>query len=89
VSRGWLTAADADSGKISWKFESPAPVLAAVTPTASGVVFFGDMAGILYALNSDDGRKLWSRKFAGAIGGGIVSYAVKGKQRPRSGASRA
>jgi len=72
---------DADSGKIRWKFKSPAPILAAVTPTAGGVVFFGDMAGNLYALNADDGRKLWTRKLAGAIGGGIVSYTVKGKQR--------
>lgn len=79
--RGWLTATDADSGTIRWKFESPAPILAAVTPTAGGLVFFGDMAGNLYALDADDGRKLWTRKLSGAPGGGLVSYSVAGKQR--------
>jgi len=80
-AHGWLTATDADSGKVRWKFESPAPILAAVTPTAGGIVFFGDVGGNLYALDADDGQQRWKAKLDGAVGGGIISYAIKGRQR--------
>ena len=80
-SRGWLTATDADSGKIRWKFASPAPILAAVTPTAGGLVFFGDVNGNLYALDADDGQQRWKSKLDGALGGGIISYEIRGRQR--------
>lgn len=79
-SRGWLTATDADSGEVRWKFASPAPILAAVTPTAGGLVFFGDTAGNLYAFDADNGQQRWMKRFDGALGGGIVSYLVEGRQ---------
>jgi outer membrane protein assembly factor BamB len=41
-----------------------------MTPTAGGVVFFGDMGGNFYALDTATGRKLWGEKIGGAIGGG-------------------
>ena len=49
--------------------------------TAGGVVYFGDMGGNFYALDSADGRKLWGRKIGGAVGGGVITYAVDGKQK--------
>jgi len=79
--RGWLTATDADTGRVRWKFQTPAPILSAVTPTAGGLVLFGDLATNLYALDADSGKRLWSTKLDGAVGGGIVSYLVGGKQR--------
>ena len=45
-----------------------------MTPTAGGVVFFGDMGGNFYALDADDGHKLWGQKIGGAIGGGVITY---------------
>jgi alcohol dehydrogenase (cytochrome c) len=56
--RGWVTAIDADTGKIDWKYEAPTPVGAAVTPTAGGLVFTGDMDNNLVALDSHSGKKL-------------------------------
>lgn len=79
--RGWLTATDADSGEVRWKFEAPAPILSAVMPTAGGIVLFGDMATQLYALDAEIGKQLWSKKLDGALGGGIISYLVAGQQR--------
>jgi alcohol dehydrogenase (cytochrome c) len=52
-----------------------------MTPTAGDVVYFGDMGGNFYALDSVDGRKLWGRKIGGAEGGGVITYAVDGKQK--------
>jgi alcohol dehydrogenase (cytochrome c) len=39
--QGWVTSVDAGSGKLLWKFQAPAPILAGVTPTAGGLVFTG------------------------------------------------
>ena len=32
-ARGWLTAIDASTGAVRWKYESPKPLLSAVTTT--------------------------------------------------------
>jgi len=42
---GWLTASDAVTGARRWQFKAPAPVLSGVTPTAGGIVRFGDISG--------------------------------------------
>jgi alcohol dehydrogenase (cytochrome c) len=79
---GWITAVDADRGSIAWKRKLPAPVLGAVTPTAGGVVFAADMGGNIYAFNAATGATVWQTQTAGAVGGGIVSYAIaSGAQR--------
>ena len=77
---GWVTATDADSGAVRWRFKADAPVLAAVTPTAGGVVFTADMDANAYALDAATGRQLWRAKLAGVAGGGVVTYAVDGQQ---------
>ena len=79
---GWITAVDADRGSIAWKRIVPAPVVAAVTPTAGGVLFAADMDGNVYALDASTGATVWQTRTAGAVGGGIVSYAIpSGAQR--------
>jgi alcohol dehydrogenase (cytochrome c) len=80
-ARGWLTAYDAETGRVRWKFAAPKPVLAGVTPTASRLVFTADLGGNLYAFDTDNGRVLWSKDVGQSIGGGIVSYLAGGKQR--------
>ncbi len=78
--KGWINAFDADSGKLRWKFAVPAPVVSAITPTAGGIVFAGDMNGSLYALRSADGEVLKTIQTGGPIAGGIVTYTITGKQ---------
>lgn len=80
-ARGWMMATDADTGEVQWKVQISSPVLSGVTPTAGGLVFFGDVAGNLYAFDKANGRQLWSTKFDGALGGGVISYVVGGEQR--------
>jgi alcohol dehydrogenase (cytochrome c) len=81
TAKGWLTAFDADTGAVRWKFEASAPVVAAVTPTAGGLVFSADLKGGLRAFDAETGTVLWSLDSGQSIGGGIVSYAVGGRQR--------
>ena len=78
---GWTYAVDADTGAWRWRAKTNYPIQSGMTPTAGGVVFFGDMGGNFYALDTATGRKLWGQKIGGAIGGGVITYAVDGTQK--------
>jgi alcohol dehydrogenase (cytochrome c) len=78
---GWLYATDADTGVWKWRLKSNYPITGAVTPTAGGLVFFGDMGGNFYALDAATGQKLWGKKIGGAIGGGVITYTANGAQK--------
>jgi alcohol dehydrogenase (cytochrome c) len=78
---GWLTASDATTGAKAWRFRTPAPVMSGVTPTAGGVVLFGDMAGHFYALDSATGAQLWTKDLGAAVAGGVITYDAGHGQR--------
>ena len=52
-----------------------------MTPTAGGIVLFGDMGGNFYVLETASGQKLWGRKIGGAIAGGVITYTANGVQK--------
>ena len=78
---GWVYAADADTGVWKWRLKSDYPILSGMTPTAGGVVFFGDIGGNFYALDAANGQKLWIQNLGGAIGGGVITYIASGAQK--------
>ncbi len=78
---GWVYAIDADTGVWKWRLKSNYPVLSGMTPTAGGVVLFGDMGGNFYVLDAANGKKLWGQKIGGAIGGGVITYSANGAQK--------
>ena len=78
---GWMTASDADSGKRHWQFKAPFPLMGGITPTAGGVLFFGDMGGNFYAFDSASGKKLLSTDLGGAIAGGVITYDTGAGQK--------
>jgi alcohol dehydrogenase (cytochrome c) len=77
---GWVTALDSDNGKVTWRFHAAAPVVAGVTPTASGLVFAGDMNGDLMAFDARTGKVFLKTNLNGALAGGIITYGVEGHQ---------
>ncbi len=79
-SAGWITSFDALTGRERWKYKTSAPVVSGVTPTAGNVTFVGDMAGVLYAFQSDTGALLRKIDTRGAIAGGIITYQMAGRQ---------
>jgi alcohol dehydrogenase (cytochrome c) len=79
-SRGWLTAIDAATGAIKWKYESRRPMLAAVTTTAAGLVFAGELEGDFLALDATDGRVLYRFNTGGRLNGGISTYEIDNRQ---------
>jgi alcohol dehydrogenase (cytochrome c) len=78
---GWIYAVDADSGAWKWRLKSNYPILSGMTPTAGGLVFFGDVSGKFYALDAATGERLWGQKLGGAIGGGVITYTTDGVQK--------
>jgi alcohol dehydrogenase (cytochrome c) len=78
---GWVYAADADTGVWKWRLKSNYPIVSGMTPTAGGVVFFGDIGGNFYVLDASNGHRLWGRKIGGAIGGGVITYTANGVQK--------
>jgi alcohol dehydrogenase (cytochrome c) len=78
--RGWLTALDADDGRVRWRYASPTPLVAGITATAGGLVFTGDLRGSVLAFDARSGKILWRATTAQPIGGGVVSYASGGRQ---------
>ncbi len=73
---GWVTAIDADTGKVIWRYRSSSPMISGVTPTKGGVVFTGDLDGNLLAFEASSGKKLVAIPTGGAIAGGVVTYRV-------------
>jgi len=78
---GWLHAVDADTGVWKWRLKTNYPILGGLTPTAGGLLFFGDVGGNFYAVDAANGQKLWGQKLSGAIGGGVITYTANGAQQ--------
>jgi alcohol dehydrogenase (cytochrome c) len=79
-SQGWLTALDATTGAVRWKYRSPRPMVAAVTSTAGGLVLTGELTGDFLALDGRNGEVLYRFNTGGSMGGGIVTYEAGGQQ---------
>jgi alcohol dehydrogenase (cytochrome c) len=79
-STGWLTAIDASTGQVRWRYHSSRPMLAAVTTTSAELVFTGELTGDFMALDAKSGEVLYRFNTGGAMNGGVVTYAIDGKQ---------
>ncbi len=80
TARGWLSAFDAENGRVRWKFKAPHPIVAGVTPTGGDLVFAADLGGDVFAFGQKDGRVLWQTSAGQAIGGGLVVYKAAGHE---------
>ena len=80
LAHGWLTAIDASTGTIRWRYRSQRPMLAAVTATAGDLLFTGELGGDFLVLDARDGTVLYRFNTGGAMTGGVVTYQVAGKQ---------
>jgi alcohol dehydrogenase (cytochrome c) len=79
-SQGWLTAIDAATGAVKWKYRSPRPLVAAVTTTAGNIVMTGELTGDFTIFDARSGAVLYRFNTGGPMGGGVVTYAVGGRQ---------
>ena len=79
-SQGWLTAIDASTGGVKWKYRSARPMVAAVTTTAGNLLLTGELTGDFVVFDARSGDVLYRFNTGGPVGGGIVTYAAGGKQ---------
>ena len=79
-ARGWLQAIDATTGKVRWKKQWETPMSAALVATSGGLLITGSMDFDFVVMNAATGDILYKFNTGGSIGGGIVTYEVKGKQ---------
>ncbi len=77
---GHLDARDPITGAKKWEVRFPEPPMASVLSTAGNLVFVPDSRGTIHAYNADTGGELWNHGDGLGHQGGIVSYAVNGKQ---------
>jgi PQQ-dependent dehydrogenase (methanol/ethanol family) len=77
---GWTTAIDPATGAAKWHVKMPTPMIAALTPTAGGLLLTGDLNGDFLALDAKTGATLFSYDTKGALAGGIITYRAGGKQ---------
>jgi PQQ-dependent dehydrogenase (methanol/ethanol family) len=77
---GWIRAFDPTNGREVWRVHRDDPILAAVTPTAGGLLFTGDSGGQFLALDARSGQLLYRFTVGGPVAAAITTYAVTGKQ---------
>ena len=77
---GNITAVDYNTGKIKWQVDTEQPMIGGIMATAGGLVFTGEGNGTFSALDSANGRKLWSFQAGAGVNAPPSSYTVNGKQ---------
>ncbi len=80
AKQGWVTAVDASDGSVRWRYRSPRPMVAAVATTSGGVLFTAELTGDFLVLDARTGSELYRFNMGGPAGGGVVTYAVDGRQ---------
>lgn len=79
-ARGHVSASDPVSGEKRWEITFPEPPLASLLSTGGNLLFVPDARGVLHAFDAGNGKELCSFNNGVGHNGGIISYAVGGKQ---------
>jgi alcohol dehydrogenase (cytochrome c) len=77
---GVLRAYDVNADKIVWEWSTRSPLVTHVLTTAGNLVFFGTAEGKVIGLDARRGKPLWEFSVGTPISGGLMTYAVGGKQ---------
>lgn len=77
---GNFIAWDASTGKIVWSIPERFSVWSGALATAGDVVFYGDLAGYLKAIDAKSGKLLWKFKTPSGIIGNTNTWSHNGKQ---------
>lgn len=79
-AHGRLVARDPVSGDIRWEKRYDIIPHSALLTTDGGLLFNARYEGDLEAIDSANGRVLWTFNLGSGTNGGIISYATRGKQ---------
>jgi alcohol dehydrogenase (cytochrome c) len=79
--KGWITAVDADSGAVKWRYQAATPMVAGITVTGSGLILTADLNGDFLALDAATGNVVHRIPTSQPVGGGVITYQSAGQQR--------
>jgi alcohol dehydrogenase (cytochrome c) len=77
---GVLRAFDVNQNKVVWEWPNRTPLISHTVATGGDLVFQGTAEGKVVAVDAKSGQELWSFNVGTPQSGGIISYAVDGKQ---------
>jgi outer membrane protein assembly factor BamB len=75
-----VVAVDTSSGQVKWRRELSSTPSGGMLSTASDLLFYGDSAGNLVALDARSGKNVWHFQTGSAITAPPVTYEFEGKQ---------
>jgi alcohol dehydrogenase (cytochrome c) len=75
-----IAAFDPLTGKKQWSYPTRYWNQSSLLSTAGDLIFAGDLAGDVFALDARTGQKLWSFSTGGRIASSPVSFSVNGRQ---------
>jgi alcohol dehydrogenase (cytochrome c) len=68
------------TGKLAWEKRYDLIPHSTLLSTGGGLVFLGTTDGYVEALDAKTGNSLWKFNVGSGVHGGVISYAVDGKQ---------
>jgi alcohol dehydrogenase (cytochrome c) len=77
---GVLRAFDVSQNKVLWEWSNRTPLISHTLGTAGNLVFQGTAEGKVVAVDAANGKELWSFNLGTPQSGGIISFAIDGKQ---------
>jgi alcohol dehydrogenase (cytochrome c) len=77
---GVLTSIDVGTGKVRWRKALPYPAEGGVLITATGVAFTSDVAGNIYAFDTESGHQYWKDFTGSAIVAPLSAYQLNGSE---------
>ena len=79
-NNGRLSAYRASDLKPLWSFQQRSPFLTGVVSTAGNLAFVGDFDRVFRAVDTRNGKTLWTSRLGTTVQGYPVSFSVGGKQ---------
>lgn len=79
-SWGKVIAIDPGTGTIKWEHKVLTPPWGGVMASAGDLVFGGTLEGMIFALNSTTGKRLWTFSSNGPVFASPISFLANGKQ---------
>ncbi|MBM4226391.1 MAG: PQQ-dependent dehydrogenase, methanol/ethanol family [Gammaproteobacteria bacterium] len=77
---GHLSAIDAATGKIAWRYKDKWPMVGGTLATAGGVVFTGNQEGHALAFDATSGKELWRFQTGSMVRGQPTTWKQGDKQ---------
>jgi len=77
---GLLSSIDLQTGKVSWQYKTPEPLIGGVLATAGGLLFTGEGNGKLDAFDTANGKLLWQYPADAGVNAPPMTYQVDGVQ---------